>query len=167
MEAIFNRVSIRKFEEIPVEADKIEKILRAAMAAPSGGNQQPWKFLVVRKKNIIEQLGKSSPYAGCVSGAPVVIIPCINRETTRFPELVEMDMSNATENILLEITELGLGGVWIAVTPYEDRVQKVHEALGITEEDKLQAFALVPLGYPAENRNQQDRFDPEKVRYYE
>ncbi len=165
MNSIFRRTSIRKYKDTPVEPEKIEKILRAAMAAPSGVNQQPWKFFVVRNKQIIEKLGQSSPYAVCAAEAQAVIVPCIDLETLKYPELVVMDLSNATENMLLEITELGLGGVWLAVTPYEDRMQKVHEALGIKEEDKLQAFAMIPIGYPADNRPQPDRFDEKKIRY--
>lgn len=167
MNSIFNRVSVRKYLDTPVEVEKIEKILRAAMCAPSGGNQQPWKFLVVQRRDIIEKLGRSSPYAVCASGAPVVIVPCIDRTAARFPELVEMDLSNATENMLLEITELGLGGVWLAVTPYEDRLQRVHEALGIGPEDGLQAFALVSLGYPAATHPQQDRYDESRIVYFD
>ena len=79
----------------------------------------------------------------------------------RFPELGEIDLAIAAENILLEITQLGLGGVWLAVAPYQDRMDKANAALGIG--DRLSAFALIPVGYPAEERPQQDRFDANRI----
>lgn len=163
MESIFKRISVRKYEEKPIEQEKIEKILRAAMAAPSAGNQQPWEFYVVKDKATIQKLAKCSPYAGCAANAPVVIVPCLKTEGLRFPELDEIDLAIATEHILLEITELGLGGVWLAVAPFDDRIAIVDEALDIGE--TLHAFALVPVGYPAEDRPQQDRYDKSRVHY--
>lgn len=163
MNAIFKRVSIRKYENRPVEQEKIDRILRAAMAAPSAGNQQPWEYYVVRDRDTIRDLAKCSPYSGCAADAPAVIVPCLRAEGLRFPELGEVDMSITTENILLEITELGLGGVWLAVAPFEDRIRKADAALGIGED--LHAFALVPVGYPAEQKEQPDRYDTGRVHY--
>ena len=75
---IFTRVSTRKFEDRPVETEKITQLLKAAMQAPSAGNQQPWEFFVVTDKEKIKALSESNPYAGCAAGAPVVIVPCYN-----------------------------------------------------------------------------------------
>ena len=61
MDSIFHRVSIRKFQDKPVEPEKIEKLLRAAMAAPSAGNQQPWEFYVVTNRDLIQKLAATSP----------------------------------------------------------------------------------------------------------
>lgn len=163
MNEIFERISVRKFENREVEQEKIEKILRAAMAAPSAGNQQPWEFYVVKDKSVIKALSEVSPYSGCVAGAPVVVVPCYKTEGLRFPEYDTIDLSIATENILLEITSLGLGGVWIGIAPIEERIKSVDEILGIG--DKLHTFALVPLGYPAEDRPQQDRYEESRVHY--
>lgn len=161
MNAIFQRISVRKYQPRPVEPEKIEQILRAAMAAPSAGNQQPWEFYVVRNPSVIQELSQCSPYAGCAANAPVVIVPCLKTDGLRFPELGEIDLAIAAENILLEITELGLGGVWLAVAPIQDRMEKANAALGIG--DRLSAFALIPVGYPAEERPQQDRFDANRI----
>ena len=162
---IFKRVSIRKFESRPVESSKLEKILRAAMAAPSAGNQQPWEFYVVTNQAKIKELAKCSPYSGCAANAPVLIVPCVNQSKLKFPELDEIDLAIATQNILLEITALDLGGVWLAVAPFTDRMQKVSQILEL--DDNLKPFAIVALGYPAENKIQQDRFDEAKVHYVE
>lgn len=163
MNAIFQRISVRKYQNRPVEPEKIEKILRAAMAAPSAGNQQPWEFYVVRNPATIQELSQCSPYAGCAANAPVVLVPCLKKEGLRFPTLGEIDLAIASENILLEITELGLGGVWLAIAPVPDRIEKANAALGIG--DRLSAFALIPVGYPAEERPQQDRFDSNRIHF--
>ena len=163
MNEIFKRISVRKYEPREVEPEKVTRILKAAMAAPSAGNQQPWEFYVVTDKTKIKELSQCSPYAGCAANAPVVIVPCYRVKGLRFPEFDTIDLAIATENILLEITALGLGGVWLAVAPVQDRMEKVEAALGI--EDNLRAYALVPLGYPAEARAQQDRFDENRIHY--
>lgn len=163
MNEIFQRVSIRKFEDKPVEPEKVEQLLRAAMAAPSAGNQQPWEFYVVTDKEKIKALSQCSPYAGCAANAPVVIVPCYRTEGLRFPEFDQIDLAIATENILLEVTALGLGAVWLAVAPIPDRMEQVEQVLGIKE--GLRAFALVPLGYPAETHTQQDRWDESRVHF--
>ena len=162
-DVIFERVSVRKYEEREVEEEKIEMILRAAMAAPSAGNQQPWEFIVVRNKETIEKLSGCSAHAKCASGAPVVLVPCLKKEGIRYPELGEIDLAIATENILLEIVQQGLGGVWLALAPYEERYGKADEILGIGE--KISSFALVALGYPAEGHPQIDRYDADRIHY--
>ncbi len=163
MDAIFERTSIRRFTDREVEEDKIEKILRAGMAAPSGGNQQPWEFVVVRDEETIKRLSQSSPYAGCAANAKVVIVPCYRSQGLMYPELVDMDMSACVENMLLEITELGLGGVWLSIAPYKDRMSKAEEVLGTGSE--LRCFALIPVGYPAGNAAQRDRYEADRVRF--
>lgn len=164
MNEIFTRISVRKYEEKEVEEDKIERIMKAAMAAPSAGNQQPWEFYVVTDKEKIKELSKCSPYSGCAASAPAVIVPCYKVSGLRFPEFDTIDLSIATENILLQIVTEGLGGVWLAEAPIADRMEKVEAVLGI-DTSKLRAFALVPFGYPAEMHEQQDRYDESRVHY--
>lgn len=77
MNSIFHRISVRKYEDRPVEKEKIMEILRAGMQAPSACNQQPWEFYVVTDKEKIQKLSKVTPYTGCAAGAPVVIVPVI------------------------------------------------------------------------------------------
>ncbi len=161
MKEIFERVSIRRFRDRPVPEEMIEQILRAAMAAPSAGNQQPWEFYVVTNREKIKELAACSPYAGCAAEAPAVIVPCFRTGGLRFPAFDQIDTAIATENMLLEITSLGLGGVWLAVAPVPERMKKVEAALGVGGD--LHAFALVPLGYPAEERKQQNRYDAARI----
>ena len=162
MKEIFTRVSIRKYQPKPVEQEKITAILRAAMAAPSAGNQQPWEFYVITNPDMIAALSAVSPYSGCAKGAPVVIVSAY-REKLWAPAYAQIDMSIAMENLWLACEAQGLGGVWMGIAPQEERMQAVEQIVGIPE--GLRAFAIFPLGYPAEERQQQDRFDESRIHY--
>lgn len=164
MNAIFHRVSIRKYKEQEVEQEKVERMLRAAMAAPSACNQQPWEYYVVTNKNKIEALSKTSPYTGCAKHAPLVFVACYRKEEGIIaPSYQEIDLSASVENLLLEADELGLGAVWMGIAPGIERMEAVRKVLDLPE--RLNAFALIPCGYPAESRPQQDRYEEKRVHY--
>ena len=162
MKAVFERVSIRRFEDRPVEEEKITALLRAAMAAPSAGNQQPWEFYVVTDRAMLEKLASASPYARCAAQAPAAIVSAY-RTNSRLPEYAQIDMSIAMENLWLAASAQGLGGVWLGIAPIEERMRAVEEIVAIPAEQR--AFAVFALGYPAEQRKQQDRFDPERIHF--
>ena len=162
MSGIFHRVSIRKYQEKPVETEKTEMMLRAAMAAPSACNQQPWEYYVVTDKKKILELSETSPYAKCAAGAPLVFVPCYRMEGIA-PDYFEIDLSASVENLLLEADELGLGAVWMGIAPVKERMEAVRKVLDIPE--SLSAFALISCGYPAEERPWQDRFDKTRIHY--
>ena len=143
MADLFHRVSIRKYQDRPVEREKIVEILRAAMAAPSAKNQQPWEFYVITKKDTLEKLSKASPYAGMTANAPVAIISAYRKDCD-VPCYADIDMS-------------------IGIAPIEERMKEVEEIVGIPEDQR--AFAIFPLGYPAEERAQQDRFDESRIHF--
>lgn len=164
MNSIFHRISVRKYQDRPIEAEKVELMLKAAMAAPSACNQQPWEFYIVTNKTIIEQLSMISKYSRCAKNAPLVIVPCF-RTKGIVPEYFNLDMSAAVQNLLLEADELGIGTVWMGVSPEKDRMDKVEKILNLPED--LKAFALVPCGYPAEERPQQNRYEEARVHYVE
>lgn len=162
MNSIYHRVSIRRYQDRPVEKEKIETILRAAMQAPSAANQQPWEFYVVTDKSKIIALSRTNPNARAAANAPVVIVP-VYRKDCYLPDFAQIDLSIATENLWLETDAQGLGGVWIGIAPWEDRMKAVEEVLEIPEQ--FRAFALFPLGYPAEERSQQNRFDESRIHW--
>ena len=161
METIFHRTSVRKFLEKPVEVKKIEKLLRAAMAAPSAGNQQPWEYFVVTNQEKLKELSQCSPYASCVQDAPLAIVAC-SRCQTKLPEYIDIDMAIATENILLEADALGLGAVMLGIAPIKERINQVNCILNLQD---LNAFAIIACGYPVSLRPQQDRFDETRVHH--
>ena len=162
MKEIFHRTSIRKYLDKTVEDEKIEKMLQAAMAAPSAKNQQPWEFYVVKDKAVLEKLAKTSPYAGCTANAPMAFVACY-RVNCDVPEYAQIDMSAAVENLLLEADGLGLGAVWLGIAPLKERMKAVRDVIGIS--DTLEAFAIIPCGYPEVIRDQQDRFDRQRIHY--
>lgn len=162
MKEIFHRTSIRKYKNDKVSKEDIEMLVKAAMAAPSAGNQQPWFFYVVTNQAKIEALSQCSPYASCLKNAPLAIVTCY-KKNIKFPEYAQIDLSACNENILLEADHLGLGAVWLGIAPLQERMEAVKKVLKIPEE--MNTFSIISLGYPAESRKQQDRFDPQKIVY--
>lgn len=162
MNSIFHRISVRKYQAKDVEQEKIEKLLRAAMAAPSACNQQPWEFYVVTNQDVIKALSEASPYANCAAEAPVIFVPCFRSEGIA-PEYFNIDLSAAVENLLLEADAQGLGAVWMGISPDAGRMEAVRKVLDIPS--GLSPFALVPCGYPAEERPQEDRYEENRVHY--
>ncbi|MBR3127311.1 MAG: nitroreductase family protein [Solobacterium sp.] len=164
MNSIFHRVSIRKYTEEPVGKDKIELLMRAAMAAPSAMNQQPWEFYAVTDREVIKDLAACSKYSGFSASAPLMIVPSY-RVAVPAPSFQLIDLSAATENILLEADELGLGAVWMAVAPDDGRIANVRAVLQIPE--SLVPFCMIAVGHPAEEKKQQDRYDAARVHIVE
>lgn len=160
---IFRRVSVREYTDQPVEEEVIESLLRAAMAAPSAGNQRPWEYYVIQDKSRLEQLSECSPYARCVKEAPIAFVACSRRKRIMFPECVLLDMSASVENLLLQCVSHEMGGVWLAVAPFEERIEAVNKILDLPE--SLNAFAIIPVGYPVENKDQEDRYDEGRIHY--
>ena len=164
MNTLYHRISVRKYQNRPVEREKTEAILRAAMQAPSAGNQQPWEFYVITNREKLEALSKASPYAGMAKDAPVAIVAAYRRDCM-MPEYAQIDLSIAMEHIWLETDAQGLGGVWLGIAPIEERMKAVEEIVGMP--DNLRAFAVFPYGYPAESRPQEDRYDASRIHWEE
>lgn len=165
MNAIFTRRSVRAFSKKEVENEKVEKILRAAMQAPTAMCQQPWEFIVVKGERNLEELSKFNPYSSTLKGANLGIVLLGNKDRMKCPEHWEQDMGAATQNILLEATELGLGTVWYGTAPHKDRMQYINNLYGLGE--NLWPYAVIAVGYPLhENANKfVDRFDESRIRY--
>lgn len=162
MDSIFHRTSVREYLQKPVEDEKIEKMLRAAMAAPSARNQQPWEYYAVTAGDVLQKLAKASPFAGCVKGAPLAFVACWQKECMR-PEYAQIDLSASVENLLLEADALDLGAVWLGIAPVRERMDEVRKVLDIPE--RLEAFAIIACGYPSTTAVQQDRYDESRVHY--
>lgn len=166
MKEIFERISIRKYENDPVSDEDIRRILHAAMTAPSSADQQPWEFFVVRDKEKIEALSKTCEFHRCAAKANVVLVLCKRLGEMPYPTFTDIDLSNATTTALLEITYLGLGGVWLGVAPKQERIDYVNEVLDLPE--NLQAFSMIPVGVPAKDRKERDRsarIDDSRIHY--
>lgn len=166
LEAIFTRRSVRKFhKDQVVEQDKVDTILRAGMIAPSTANQQPWHFLVINEREILDKIPTVHPYAQMVLQAPLAIISCVDMNLDVHAGFWVQDLSNASMNILLAARDLGLGAVWLGVYPREDRVQALQELFNLPE--NIVPFNIIPMGYSDMEQKKMDRFIPERVHYNE
>ncbi len=159
---LYHRVSIRKYTDEPVEKELIEEILRAGMQAPSTANQQPWEFYVVTDRALCGKLGAVSKPSWPAAGAPVVIVTAY-REASRLSGWAQIDLSICMENMWLAADALGLGAVWLGIAPNEDRMKDVEQLIGMPE--GIRAFGLFALGHPAESKEQEDRFKPERIHW--
>ena len=165
MDSIFTRRSIRRYKDIKVEEEKIDKMLRAAMQAPSAMNQQPWEFIVVENKEALKQLSKVHMYAGLIENAPLAVVICGNENVMRAPEKWEQDLGAATQNLLLAATQLELGSVWIGIAPVRERMDYIKDMFNLPS--NIKPYCVVAVGYPAEGHNNKfvDRYDEDKVHY--
>lgn len=161
LEAIHTRRSIRKFIDSPVPEEMIETILRAGMAAPSAGNQQPWHFVVITDRSRREAIPAFHPYSKMVLQAPAAILVCGDPDGKKWPTFWVQDASAATQNILLAARDLGLGTVWVGIYPEQERMDGFRRLFGLPE--TIIPFALVPMGWPATPFEALDRFRPELV----
>jgi nitroreductase len=163
MEEIFKRRSIRKYKDKEVADEKIEKLLKAAAAAPSAGNEQPWHFVVIRDPDKLNHLAEVHPYAKMLKEAPLAIAVCADLDKQRHKGFWVQDCAAATQNILLEAVSLDLGAVWIGAYPNEKREKAVSESLEVPE--NIKTVSLISLGYPDEKKGKTDRLNDEIVHY--
>ncbi len=163
MNAIFKRRSIRTYQDKPVAEEHLEKILRAAMAAPSAGNQQPWHFIVIDDRSILKEIPKFHPYANMLNEAPCAIVVCGDTTRERHKSYWVQDCSAATQNMLLMATELGLGSVWLGVYPRDERVSDLRKLLDIP--DHIIPLNIVAIGHPAEEKGPSDRYDKARIHH--
>ncbi len=162
MSLLLKRKSTRKFLNQKVSKELVDKLLISAMQAPSAHNQQPWEFIVVDDRLLLDQLSKASSGSGMLKDVNVAIVP-VMIPTKASPHFAVQDMAAATENILLEATNLGLGSVWIGVYPLEERVNYIEKVLNI--KDGKHPFSMIALGYPGEEKAVKIRYDSSRVHY--
>lgn len=163
MDSILKRRSIRKYKDIKVSNEIVEDLLKAAMAAPSAGNEQPWEFVVLRDKEIMKNITEIHPYSKMLLKSDVAIVVCGDEKKEVFKGYWVQDCSAATENILLAAQDMGLGAVWLGVYPIADRVEKIQEILGLPS--SVVPLSIVPVGYPDEEKTPGDRFDRTRIHY--
>ena len=164
IQLIMTRTSIRAFLDKPVSDETVEALLKAAMAAPSAKNSQPWAFVVIRDRALLEKLGESLPNAKMTATAPVALVICGVLDKALPGEAREywiQDAAAATENFLLAVHALGLGAVWTGVHPISERIRIIKEAMHLPE--GVEPFCLIPFGYPAVPASVKDKWDPSVI----
>lgn len=163
LEAIKTRRSIRKFKPGEVTKEIQRELLEAAMFAPSAGNEQPWQFVLIDDRKILEKIPLICPTAAMCRQAPLAILVCGDRNLEKYPDFWVQDCSAATENLLLAAHALGLGAVWAGVYPLNKRVEGFRRMFALSEE--ITPFALIILGYPDEEAAPARRYKQERVHY--
>jgi nitroreductase len=165
IENIMTRTSIRQYKDQPVEQEKIDIMLKAAMAAPTAVNLQPWHFIVITNKQTIDQLSGRQP-----TNAPLLIALCGDTDKTtmpdgngKLPDFWVQDVSAATENLLLAAHALGLGAVWTGVYPIMERTAEVANVLNCPK--NIIPLAVVRVGYPDESPEPKNKFKEENISY--
>ncbi|MBO7144026.1 MAG: nitroreductase family protein [Salinivirgaceae bacterium] len=164
---IMTRTSIRSYTDEPLTDSQIETLLRAGMAAPSAVNKQPWKFVVVKNKPILQQIADSLPNTR-LSSAVCAIVVCGDMTKTLDGVAREFwihDCSAATENILLAAHALELGAVWAGIFPNPDRVDKLRGLIDLSETQI--PLCVIAIGHPAENPTPKDKWNQENYRVIE
>lgn len=156
-EAILTRRSIRKFKSAPLRELDLEKMLHAAMQAPSAHNAQPWHFIIISQREILNRIAAFHPYAGMLVESPAAIAVCgdLDKESSR--EYLSLNCSAATENILLAAHGSGLGAVWLGIYPRSERIEKLSKLLNLPR--SILPISLVALGYPAEMKPAVNRYN--------
>jgi nitroreductase len=160
---ILSRRSIRKYTPEPIKEEVINELLEAAMSAPSAGNEQPWQFVVINNRHILDEIPNIHPHSKMLREAPLAILVCGDIEKEAHRGYWMQDCAAAVENLLLAASAKGLGAVWLGVYPREDRVKGLRELLNIPHH--VIPFALVSVGHPAEKKPPEDRFDKTKIHF--
>jgi len=162
LEAIHTRRSVRAYQAKPVPEELIEKLLAAAMSAPSARNAQPWQFVVIDDRRLLAEIPRFHPNAPMTPQAAVGILVCGDLTLELSPGYWMVDCAAAVENLLLAAHALGLGAVWTGVYPRQERMDGFRRLLGLPEH--VMAHSFIPLGYPAEQPPQENRFHRDRIR---
>ncbi|MEL7645585.1 MAG: nitroreductase family protein [Anaerolineaceae bacterium] len=160
---IFTRRSVRRFTPEPVSDSDLETLLRAGMQAPSADNVQPWRFIVINDRILLDRIPSIHPWSGMMKEAALGILVCgqsVEGETGGF---WQQDCAAATENILLAAHGIGLGAVWLGICPDAKRMADFSALVGLPA--TVRPLGVVAVGHPARTSQPEDRYDPAKVHF--
>lgn len=164
IETIIKRRSIRKFTDQPVEKKKLVMLLEAAMAAPTAMNAQPWEFVVITEKEVMDKFRSGLMFAKMNAPAAICVLGSTRLQKNKAGEKFWVqDCSAATENILLAATSLGLGSVWIGIHPVTLFVHQVKNILNLPE--SVNPLNLIYIGYPAEEKEPRTQYEEARVHW--
>lgn len=151
---IQKRRSIRKYLDKPIEQEKIDLLMEAVLRAPSSMGRDPWEFILVKDKSLLDSLSRAKPHgAAFLKGAAIGIVVCADK--TKSDVWIE-DTSIASTYLLLEAESLGLGACWIQI-----RKRKHNETISAGEHirgllnipERLEILSIIAMGYPDETKS--------------
>jgi len=162
---IHARKSVRNFTGASVSKADLDKILKAGMTAPTAANMQPWSFVVITERKILDDLAAGLPNARMLTKAGAAIVVCTepDKANGKSKDLAIIDAALAGGNILLAIEALDLGGVWTAAYPYADRMKHVKSVLNIPGEVIL--LNVIAIGIPAGKDKPKDKYKKDKIHW--
>jgi nitroreductase len=163
IEAIKTRNSIRKYIKKKIPKKIIYELLEIGMCAPSAGNEKPWHFIIIDKNEILESIPKFHPHSNMLKEASIAILICIDKNLEKHKGMAVQDCSAATENILIAANAKNLGAVWLGIYPRPVRINGMKKLLNIPE--NIIPFSLISLGYPAEEKIKENRYDIKRIHY--
>ena len=163
LDAIFTRRSVRRFTSEPVSDSLVQTLLAAAMNAPSAGNEQPWQFIVITERGLMDDIASVHPYAKMLAETPLAILVCADLRRQKHEGSWVLDCAAATQNLLLAAHASGLGATWVGIHPRQDREAKIRELCEFPE--YIIPISLIPLGHPGEKIPAIRRYDSGRVRY--
>lgn len=161
--AILTRRSIRDYTPRPVPEDLVQLLVTAGMSAPSAFNERSSEFVVINDRKILDSIYQLNTKALQVKRASVAILICGNQKKEKFPGqgYWQLDGAVAAENILVAANAVGLGAVWTAIYPYPERMTAVQNLLSLPE--GVVPLTIIPIGYPAEQKPRENRFDASRL----
>ena len=159
---ILKRRSVRKFKDTPISREMIDKLLEAAMAAPSACNRKPVDFYVITDEEKLNEISLTGRFTRMKSPLMIVVVGNLGRALPlQLADYWIHDAAAASENILIEATALGLGSCWCGIHPQKRMMQKVSAILGLKE--KQIPFSLIKIGYPDEFPEPHSGYDENRV----
>lgn len=161
IEAILTRRSVRKFQSTPIKPELFTQLLQAGMNAPSGNNEQPWHFIIVDKREILDAIPKIQPNAKMCYEAPAAIVVCGDLKLEQYKGYCVLNLAAATQNILLAARALELGAVWLGIYPQPERIIDFRKLFNLPE--IILPFAAVAIGYSDVLQTKVDRFNKERI----
>lgn len=165
-ENIMTRTSIRQFTAQSVSRGAVDSLLHAAMAAPTAANRQPWHFMVMDRREMLDSIATQAPGWAPVGRAPLAILVCGNMERTLDGEAADFwvqDCAAVSENILLAAHAMGLGAVWCGVYPVKERIDFLNNFLMLPE--SIVPMSMIVIGHPSEHPAPKNKFDSTAINY--
>ena len=163
MDSILNRTSVRKYKDLPLKKEEIQKILRAAFCAPSAANKQPWQFIVVENKETLCDLSLMTPYAKPLEKAALGIVACADLNVGINIDYCQQDVAAATENMLVEAKNLGIGSCWLGVYPEAERMLALNQYFQLPK--GIIPLWMISFGYVDEEIRVKDKWNKERIHY--
>jgi len=165
IDAILTRRSIRKYSKKTINDNTIRQLLETAFSAPSASNRQPWHYIIIDEREKLDAVSNFHPYAKMLKNAKKAILVCGDLRLEKLHGYLSLDCSASTENILIAAHAKGLGACWLGIYPREERITKIKKLLNLPKH--ILPISLISLGYPAEHKTKEDRYNEARVHYNE